>query len=71
MALHMIIVRITPLVPTRQPATINTLLVMTKPAAHAARPERLLSIEMTTGMSPPPMGMTRVQPRTREMARAT
>ena len=35
MALHMIFVRIKPLAPTRDPATINTLLVITKPAAQA------------------------------------
>jgi len=65
-ALHMMAERMTPLVPTRQPATMSTLLLMMKPAAHAARPERLFSIAMTTGMSPPPIGMTSVQPSTSE-----
>ena len=63
-ARHMMIDRITPLVPTRQPATIRTLLLITKPAAHAASPDRLFNIAITTGMSPPPIGMTIVQPST-------
>ena len=65
----MMIVRMTPLVPTKQPATMSTLLVITKPAAQAASPDRLLSMEMTTGMSPPPMGMTSVIPRMNAIAR--
>ncbi len=65
-ALHMMAVRMRPLVPTRQPATMSTLFSITKPAAHAARPESELSIEITTGMSPPPMGMTSVHPSTSE-----
>ena len=58
MALHMIFVRIKPLAPTRDPATINTLLVITKPAAQAANPEKLLSKAITTGISAPPIGIT-------------
>ena len=38
-ALHMIFVRISPLAPTKAPATISTLLLITKPAEEAARPE--------------------------------
>ena len=38
-----------------------------KPAAAAAHPEYELSIEMTTGMSPPPMDATRCQPSAREI----
>jgi hypothetical protein len=36
-----------------------------KPAAAAAHPEYELSIEITTGMSPPPMDATRCQPSAR------
>ena len=38
-ALHMIFVRMIPLAPTREPATISTVFSMTKPAAQPARPE--------------------------------
>ena len=38
-ALHIILVRIIPLAPTRDPATINRLFCMTNPAAQAAIPE--------------------------------
>ena len=38
-ALHIMLVRINPLAPTKAPATIRTLLLITKPAAEAARPE--------------------------------
>src|SRR5664280_3918244 len=40
-------------------------LLSMKPAAAAAHPEYELSIEMTTGMSPPPMDATRCQPSAR------
>ena len=39
MALHMMLVRMMPAAPTSEPETISTLLLMAKPAAHAARPE--------------------------------
>ena len=39
-----------------------------KPAAAAAHPEYELSIEMTTGMSPPPIDATRCQPSASEIA---
>ena len=39
MALHMMFVRMIPAAPTREPATIRMLLLIAKPAAHAARPE--------------------------------
>ena len=65
-ALHMMTVRMRPEAPTRQPATTSTLLLMTKPAAQAARPEQEFSSEMTTGISPPPMGITAKMPSKRE-----
>ena len=55
-----------PLAPTRQPATMSTLLLMTKPAADAAKPESELSSEITTGMSPPPIGITAAKPSSSE-----
>ncbi len=39
MALHMMLVRISPEAPTSEPAMISTLLSITKPVAAAARPE--------------------------------
>jgi len=54
----MITVRTIPEAPTKQPATISTLLRITNPAAEAAMPEKLLRNEMTPGMSPPPIGIT-------------
>src|SRR4051812_19472266 len=51
--------------PTRAPVMINRLLLNMNPAAAAAQPEYELSIETTTGMSPPPIAATRCNPRTR------
>ena len=66
MALHMMSVRMTPEAPTRHPDTISTVFPIGKPANAAARPESALRNEMITGMSPPPIVMTRVMPNTRE-----
>ena len=63
-ALHMIFVKISPLAPTKAPATINTLFSITKPAAQAAKPEKLFNKAMTTGISAPPIGITKRTPRT-------
>ena len=47
-------------------------LLSVKPAMAAAQPEYELSIDTTTGMSPPPMASTRCAPSTSEMTvRAT
>ena len=54
-----------PLAPTRDPATINTLLSNNKPAKAAAIPDRELSKEITTGISPPPIGITNPMPAAR------
>ena len=62
MALHMILVRISPLAPTKAPATIKTLFRITNPAAQAAKPEKLFKRAITTGMSAPPIGMTNRTP---------
>ena len=55
-------VRINPLAPTSAPETINTLLRITNPAAQAASPEKLFSKAITTGISAPPIGITKRTP---------
>jgi hypothetical protein len=55
-------VRIRPLAPTREPATIRTLFNSNKPAKAAAIPEKEFSKEITTGISPPPIGRTKPIP---------
>ena len=67
MALHMICVKIIPEAPTREPATISTLLFKIKPVAQAAIPEYELSKEITTGISAPPIGITVITPSNKEM----
>ena len=56
-------VRIVPDAPTIMPATISAMLSSAMPAAAAVRPVKALSVEMTTGMSAPPIGSTNVLPR--------
>ena len=51
--------------PTRVPATISAKFPRTNPLAATARPVNAFSMEMTTGMSAPPMGSTKATPRTR------
>ena len=58
----MITVRMRPLAPTNDPATINTLLNSSRPAKAAAIPEKELSKDITTGISPPPIGKTKPMP---------
>ena len=55
-------VRTRPEAPTRQPATISAVLVMIIPASAAAIPDNELSKDMTTGISPPPIGKTNARP---------
>ena len=62
MALAIMIVRINPLAPTSEPATMSTLLSNKRPAKAAAMPESELSKEITTGISPPPIGITKPMP---------
>ena len=57
------IVRIVPEEPTRVPATISATFWRAKPAAAALRPVKAFSIEITTGMSAPPIGSTTRLPR--------
>ena len=56
------LVRIDPDAPTIMPATIIAVLFSANPAAAADNPVIALSIEMTTGMSAPPMGNTTINP---------
>ena len=56
------IVKINPLAPTREPATIKTLFNSSKPAKAAAIPEKEFNNEITTGISPPPIGKTKPIP---------
>ena len=56
-ALHMMIDRIRPLEPSSAPAVISSLLSSTKPIATADRPAYAFRIEITVGMSAPPIGM--------------
>ena len=44
------------------PATISAVLSSAMPAAAALRPVKALSVEMTTGMSAPPIGSTASTP---------
>ncbi len=51
-------VRIRPLAPTNDPATIRTLLPIMNPVNAAAIPDNEFSKETTTGISAPPIGRT-------------
>jgi hypothetical protein len=55
-------VNISPLAPTSDPATIRTLFNNNNPAKAAAMPEKEFSKEITTGISPPPIGRTKPIP---------
>src|ERR1700722_323319 len=54
---HMMYDRIAPDEPTSAPVMISAELPSVKPMPAAAQPEYELSIEITTGMSAPPIGM--------------
>jgi hypothetical protein len=56
-ARHMMYDRIAPDDPTSEPAIISMGLFNEKPMPAAAQPEYELSIDTTTGISPPPIGM--------------
>ena len=51
-----------PEAPTSVPATISAKLPSTNPPAATASPVKAFSIEITTGMSAPPMGRTKATP---------
>ncbi len=58
------LVRIEPDAPTSMPATISAVLSSAMPAAAALSPVNAFSVEITTGMSAPPIGSTAVIPST-------
>ena len=55
-------VRIEPEAPTSMPPTISAVLSSARPAAAAESPVKALSVEITTGMSAPPIGSTASTP---------
>ncbi len=57
MAVHMMMERMRPLEPSSAPAVMSSLLSSTKPIATAERPAYEFRIEITVGMSAPPIGM--------------
>src|SRR5471030_3219310 len=70
-ALHMMYDRIAPDDPTSEPAMISIALFSEKPMPAAAQPEYEFSIDTTTGMSAPPMGMMISTPSTKAIAAIT
>ena len=62
MASAICLVRIEPDAPTSMPATISAVLSSAMPAAAALRPVKAFRVEMTTGMSAPPIGSTASTP---------
>jgi len=68
MALLMSNVSSVPDAPTRTPATTSIWLWRTNPVSAAASPVSELRIEITTGMSPPPIGRTNIAPSRRAAA---
>ena len=59
-------VRISPAAPTIEPAMISTLLPITKPVNAAAIPDIEFSRLTTTGISAPPIGITKSTPSKQE-----
>ena len=68
MASHMCMERMAPELPTKAPVTMSKSLPNMNPAAEAAQPEYEFSIETTTGISPPPIAMTKIIPMTAAIA---
>src|SRR4051794_35375439 len=62
MASAICLVRIEPEAPTSMPATISAVLFSAMPAAAADRPVNAFRVEITTGMSAPPIGGTASTP---------
>ncbi len=50
--------------PTSVPATMSSVLLRVKPDAATAKPVKAFNREMSTGVSAPPMGSTKIAPRT-------
>ncbi len=53
-----------PEAPTNVPATMSRVLLRVNPDAATARPVKAFNNEMSTGVSAPPMGRTKIAPRT-------
>ncbi len=68
MLVHMTHVRMEPDEVTVAPAAMSSVFWMVTPTIAAARPDRVLRNEMTTGMSAPPMRIAKTTPRYREAA---
>jgi hypothetical protein len=66
--LHIIYESIAPDEPTRAPVIINAVFSNVKPMPAAAHPEYEFNIEMTTGMSAPPIGIISKNPIKNEVA---
>ena len=60
--------RIAPDEPTKAPVIIKAVFSKVKPIPAAAQPEYELSIEITTGISAPPIGMIIKKPIKKETA---
>ena len=59
--------RIAPEDPTKAPVIIKALFCKVKPMPAAAQPEYQFNIEITTGISAPPIGMISNKPTTKEI----
>ena len=68
MPLHIILVKISPEAPTKDPLIINPLFPIKNPVAVAAMPEYEFSNEITTGISAPPIGTTKPIPNMKDNA---
>src|SRR5210317_40354 len=66
--LHIIYEKIAPEDPTRAPVIINAVFSKVKPIPAAAQPEYEFNIEITTGMSAPPIGIINKNPIKNETA---
>jgi hypothetical protein len=66
MARHMMMDRMRPEEPSSAPAVMSSLLSSTNPIATAARPAYELRIEITVGMSAPPIGITSKTPKSND-----
>ena len=59
-------VKTRPDAPTKHPATIKAVFNKRTPAKAAAMPDNEFNNEMTTGISPPPIGTTKANPANNE-----
>ena len=66
--LHIIYDKIAPDDPTRAPVIISAVFSSVKPIPAAAQPEYEFNIDITTGMSAPPIGIINRKPIKKEIA---